>query len=193
LYQEDRHHMRGKLFVALIGLAILIDLLLIMGPGPAFASNAQHHVHTNREVPGVGGRMRASRTRDVEITGVYELEAVEIDGTDARLKLLPDPLHPVFTFSSTTIQGMRLTHPLAGLTLTISATGAVSTTDVAIKTSVLSDAQTALESFTNKLDLLTLIAGGTVKNIVMKNVKLKVDRYITLGTMNAPGFGLSVS
>jgi hypothetical protein len=81
---------------------------------------------------------------------------------------------------------------LGGAVLTISATGLVTGTGVALKTSIFSDLGTAIGSFTNKLDVITLILGGTVRNLVMKNVNLKVDRYMSATTITFNGLQLSV-
>jgi hypothetical protein len=116
------------------------------------------------------------------LAGSFTLTASEIVGTDAHLDIT-DVLHPVLTFSAVTIQGMRLTH----LSLTLSATGTVSGSGVAIKTSVFHDLVTALSSFTDKADLLKLLVGATVKTLVMENVTLQVDRYIQMDSLTVNG------
>ncbi len=127
-------------------------------------------------------------------SGDYTLKATEIVGSYAHLSLKGDPLHPVLSFTAVSISGFQLSHAvLGGAVLTISASGLVTGTGVALKTSIFSDLGTALGSFTNKLNLLTLITGGTVRNLVMKNVNLKVDRYMTATTITFNGLQLSVS
>lgn len=127
-------------------------------------------------------------------SGIYTLKAIEIDGAYAHLSLKGDPLHPVLSFTAISISGFQLTHPVSGsAALTIAASGLVSGTGVTLKTSIFSDLATALGSFTNKLDLITLIAGGTVKNLVMKHVTLKVDRYMAATTITFEGLQLSVN
>lgn len=81
---------------------------------------------------------------------------------------------------------MKLVH----LGLTITASGIVTGSGVAIKTSVFQDLITALGSFANKADLLVLILGGTVPRLVMNNVTLQVDRSITMKSTDLPGFFL---
>jgi hypothetical protein len=126
-------------------------------------------------------------------SGDYTLKAVEIVGSNAHLSLRGDPFHPVLTFTAISISGFRLSHAvLGGAVLTISATGLVTGTGVALKTSIFSDLGTAIGSFTNKLDVITLILGGTVRNLVMKNVNLKVDRYMSATTITFNGLQLSV-
>lgn len=116
----------------------------------------------------------------------FTLTATEIIGTNAHLELLPDPLHPVLTFTAVSISGMKLVH----LGLTITASGTVTGSGVAIRTSIFQDLITALGSFTNKADLITLVLGGTVPTLVMNNVSLQVDRSITMNSTNLPGFYL---
>lgn len=122
------------------------------------------------------------KTPQLSLSGSFTLTATDIVGTDAHLDIT-DILHPVLSFSSVTIEGMKLTH----LSITLSATGMVSGTGVAIKTSVFKDLVTALSSFTNKADLLLLLAGVTVKTLTMKNVTLQVDRYIQMQTLTVNG------
>jgi hypothetical protein len=117
----------------------------------------------------------------------FTLAATSIVGTNAHLDLLPDLLYPVLSFSAVTIEGMTLTH----LSLRLSATGTITGSSVSIKTSVFQDLVTALSSFTNKADLLVLVAGGTVGTLTMKNVSLQVDRYVNIE--NTTMIGLSIS
>lgn len=112
----------------------------------------------------------------------FTMAATRIVGTNARLDQ-SDFLHPILTFESATIQGLRIT----SLGLSLSASGTVTSSNVAIKTAVFQQLITALGSFTNKADLLILIAGGTVPTLIMTNVSLQVDRYIRLGTITLPG------
>lgn len=124
---------------------------------------------------------------------VYTLTATSIIGQDARLMLLPSPLEPTLTFSSSTISGLSISHPMTGnTTLVISASGTVTATGVIIKTSVLNDLKTSLSSSVNPADLLILLAGGTVHTLVMKNVNLKIDSYIQSQTQDLAGFHLAV-
>lgn len=135
--------------------------------------------------PGQGPSPTPSTTPtqpQLSLAGSFTLTASEIVGTDAHLDIT-DVLHPVLTFSAVTIQGMRLTH----LSITLSATGTVSGSGVAIKTSVFHDLVTALSSFTDKADLLKLLVGATVKTLVMENVTLQIDRYIQMGSLTVNG------
>jgi hypothetical protein len=121
------------------------------------------------------------------------LRATEIVGTDAHLSLLPDPLHPVLTFSSTTISNLEISRAIGGVTLTIRASGTAVASGVAIKTSIFYDIATALSSFTDKADLLVLAAGGTVHQLVMTNVVLYIDRSLTSSSLTASGLQVSFS
>lgn len=118
----------------------------------------------------------------LSVSGSFTFTASEIVGTNAHLDI-SDVLHPVLSFSSVTIEGMKLTH----LSMTLSATGSVSGSGVAIKTSVFKDLVTALSSFTDKADLLKLLVGATVKTLTMKNVKLQIDRYIQMQSLTVNG------
>lgn len=122
----------------------------------------------------------------LSLSGSFTLSATEIVGTNAHLSLA-DPLHPVLSFSAVTIEGMKLTH----LSITLSASGTVTGSGAAIKTSILKEAGTALASFTDKADLLLLVAGTTVKKLTMKNVRLQVDRYIEMQSLNLNGLTVS--
>ena len=89
----------------------------------------------------------------------------------------------MLSFASVSIDGMQLTH----LSVTLRATGVVTGSGVAIKTSVFKDLVTALGSFTNKADLLLLLAGLTVKTLTMKHVTLQIDRYISMQSLTVNG------
>ena len=116
------------------------------------------------------------------------MTATQIVGTDAHLSLAPDPLHPVLTFASVTIQGMKITH----LSFVLSASGTVTGSGVAIKTSVFREFITALVSFTNKADLVVLLAGGTIHSLTMRNVSLQVDRFIEMQSITIQGLHLTL-
>lgn len=124
----------------------------------------------------------ATKPPQLSVSGSFTLTASEIIGTNAHLDIT-DVLHPVLSFSAVTIEGMKLTH----LSITLSATGSVSGSGVAIKTSVFKDLVTALSSFTDKTDLLKLLVGATVKTLVMNHVTLQVDRYIQMQTLTVNG------
>jgi len=109
-------------------------------------------------------------------------------GTDARLSLA-DPAFPVLTFTTVTIQGMKITH----LSQTLSASGTVTGRGAAIKTSVFQEFVSALSSFTDKADLLILLAGGTVHTLTMKNVSLQIDRFITMQSVTIQGLQQHIS
>ena len=74
--------------------------------------------------------------------------------------------------------------------LVLTSDGMVTATGVAIKTGLFKDISTGLQSFANKADLLVLAVGGTVKRLVMKNVTLKVDRFIDADTFVVTSFHL---
>ena len=127
-------------------------------------------------------------------SGVYTLDATTIVATNAHLQLLPAPFNPVLTFATVSMQGMQLSRPIPGnATLTISADGTVTGMGIAIKTSVFHDLVTALSSFTDKADLLILVAGGTVPTLTMHNVHLLVDGYISSQTIQLPGMHLNIT
>lgn len=108
-------------------------------------------------------------------SGSFTLTASKIVGTNARLDKT-DLGHPILSFSTVSIQDMKLAY----ISITLSAAGSVFGSGAAIKTSVFQEFITALGSFTDKADLLILLAGGTVPTLMMTNVTLKVDRYINM-------------
>jgi hypothetical protein len=121
-------------------------------------------------------------------SGSFTLTATKIVGTNAHLDLLPDLLYPVLTFSSVTIEGLKITH----LSLTLSAAGTVTGTGAAIKTSLFQELVSALGSFANPADLITLTLGGTVPTLVMNNVSLQVDRYMDLQSGTLPALSVQL-
>jgi hypothetical protein len=120
-------------------------------------------------------------------TSSFTMSATKIVATDAHLSILPDISHPVLTFASATIEGMKVTH----LSLVFSASGTVYGTGIAIKTSVFQEFVSALISFTDKADLLILLAGGTVHTLTMTNVSLQVDRYVDAQSMTINGLHIT--
>ncbi len=181
----------SKVFIPLIAIAILAEVLILRIPLPT-AAKSPLPTKINKIEPLTTTNITAKPTI-FAASSVLTLRATEIDGTNAHLSILPDPLYPTLKFTTNIIYGMRLSKSLNNLTLTMSATGVAIGNGVTIKTSVFSDLVTALGSFTNKADLLILIAGGTVKHLVMKNVTLKIDRYLDLNSLDAPGLQLSIS
>lgn len=148
--------------------------------------------HTGTPGPRPTGTPRATPTPigppiHLAAANSFTMTATQIVGTNAHLNLAPDPLHPVLTFASVTIQGMKITH----LTFVLSASGTVTGSGVAIKTSVFKEFISALVSFTNKADLLILLAGGTVRTLTMRNVSLQVDRYIDMQSLTIEGLHLT--
>ncbi|HKD77079.1 MAG TPA: hypothetical protein VKB76_16355, partial [Ktedonobacterales bacterium] len=120
----------------------------------------------------------AKQDEPLAVSGTFTLLASNIVGTNAHLSLLPNPLQPVLSFSSSTIQNLEIADPInSRLTMVFTATQA-QTTAVSIQASVFSDLVTALGSFTDKADLLILLAGGIVKQLQMVNVRLTIDRYL---------------
>lgn len=173
--------------------ALLIELLNGV-PARAAPKNTAYRaaLHSNQAID---SRIVAdSSTAHDFISGVSTLQAVEIDGTDAHLKSLPNLLEPVLVFSAVSMQGMRLSYPLtAHLSLVITASGNATGSNVTIKTSVFNDLKTALGSFTTPADLLVLLAGGTVHHLVMKNVNLKVDQSLQARSLFLPGMRLTIT
>ncbi|HEU5231155.1 MAG TPA: hypothetical protein VFU49_25260 [Ktedonobacteraceae bacterium] len=178
---------------ALLVTALLIELLNI---APVAAAPKKVTSQATSHISESSGRQTAvgSSTTHNFVSGPFTLQAVEIDGTDAHLKTLPNLLEPILVFSAVTMRGMRLSHAITtNLSLVLSASGNVTGSGVAIQTSVFSDLKTALGSFTDQADLLVLLAGGTVHHIVMKNVNLKVDRSIQASSIFLPGMHLAVT
>jgi hypothetical protein len=117
-------------------------------------------------------------------TGPFILKATRIDTTNAQLQTLPDITHPIFKFATATIQGLQILAPgPTGYTLKITASTQSNATNVAIKTTIGYELETALASFTNKADLITLALGGTVPQLSMTNVSLTIDTYLQNGTL----------
>jgi hypothetical protein len=190
------YHAWSKVFISLIAIAILAASLLFTVPFPTTARGQSSLKSNKSKSLTTTSSFSTGRTAKPTIftaSSVLILQATEIDGIDAHLSLLPNPIYPTLNFTSNIIYGMRLSQSLSNLTLTLSASGVAVGNGVTIKTSVLSDLTTALGSFTDKADLLTLIAGGTVKHLVMKNVTLKIDRYLLLNSLDAQGLQLSLS
>jgi hypothetical protein len=117
-------------------------------------------------------------------TGPFILKATHIDTTNAQLQTLPDITHPIFKFATATIQGLQILAPgPTGYTLKITASSTSRATNVAIKTAIGYELETALASFDNKADLLILALGGTVPQLSMTNVSLTIDTYLKNGTL----------
>src|SRR5258708_6281248 len=157
--------------------------MLLINPVAAYAHSSQSQNSLNIfSSSGITGELVAS--------GDYILKATEIIGTDAHMNKFPDPSHPTLTFTATTITGFSLSHSFYGMTLVLTSDGMVTATGVAIKTGLFKDISTGLQSFANKADLVVLAVGGTVKRLVMKNVTLKVDRFIDADTFVITSFHL---
>jgi hypothetical protein len=170
-------------------------LLLVINPIVVYAqpSKAQN-VLSAFSTSGTTMRYTGNNTtKGFAAAGNYTLEATEIIGTNAHLNVLPDPLYPTLTFTAATMNGFSLSHPFYSTALLLSSNGTVTATGVAIKTSLFKDVNTALKSFVNKADLLVLAAGGTVKQLVMKNVTLTVDSSLNTDTFAATSFHLAIT
>jgi hypothetical protein len=117
-------------------------------------------------------------------TGPFILKATHIDTTNAQLQTLPDITHPIFKFATASIQGLQILAPgPTGYILKITASSTSSATNVAIKTAIGYELETALASFDNKADLLILALGGTVPQLSMTNVSLTIDTYLKNSTL----------
>jgi hypothetical protein len=171
---------------SILAIVPLLAIALVLFSNPIF-SRAQSDQASQIKQAGV-----ISQARVFTAQGVYTLRATEIIGTNAHLKLLPNLLHPSLTFTATTIYGFSLSHAFYSQTLVISSGGVVTSGGTTIKTSVLSDIVTGLQSFANKADLLILAAGGTVRTLIMKNVTLTVDESLSLVSIDIPDFQLVV-
>src|SRR5260370_13596311 len=157
--------------------------MLLINPVAAYARSSQSQKPLNIfSSSGITGELVAS--------GDYILKATESIGTDAHMHKFPDPSHPTLTFTATTITGFSLSHAFYGMRLVLTSDGMVTATGVAIKTGLFKDINTGLQSFANKADLVVLAVGGTVKRLVMKNVTLKVDRFIDAATFVITSFHL---
>jgi len=184
-----------RLCIPILALGLIVGgLLLVINPIVVYAqpSKAQHALSAFA-TSGTTVRYTAnSTTGGFAASGNYTLEATEIIGTNAHLNYLPDPLYPTLTFTAATMNGFSLSHPFYSTALLLSSNGTVTATGVAIQTSLFKDVSTALKSFVNKADLLVLAAGGTVKQLVMKNVTLTVDHSLNTDTFAATSFHLAI-
>jgi hypothetical protein len=128
------------------------------------------------------------------LTGPFYLMATEIDGTNVHLTTLPDNLgHPILTMESSTIYGLRITHPITSdLTMVISSgsTAPATSTGVAIKTS-LTDVLAGSTSIPITASA-QLIAGLTVSSVTIKNEKLTIDTYLNSSTISIPDAQISI-
>src|SRR5579883_2633581 len=95
---------------ALLVIALLVELLNII-PARAAPKNAASRAAAKVDQT-IDRRSEASSSTTHYFKGVYTLQAVEIDGTDAHLKILPNLLEPILVFSAVSMQGMRLSHPI---------------------------------------------------------------------------------
>lgn len=112
----------------------------------------------------------------------FTFQAASVIGINARLDL-SDLLAPTLIFQSSTIQGLKISK----FSFSIAASGTVTTGLTKIKTSVFQQIVTALSSFVNKADLITLTLGGTVPRLVMTNVTLQVDHFLDVQSISLPG------
>ena len=184
-------HMRRYVLTAPIVLTLLIVFLSGV-PTLVGAQNAGNHVTRSSKNQQNAVKMLNTAKNHVEfVGGVFTLTATEIIGQNAHLALLPNLLEPVLSFSSSTIYGFSLSHPLTSNTqLVISASGTVTATGVSIKTSTVN--QLKASGSIPPADLAILLVGGTVSNLDMKNVNLQVDTYIQSQTQNLQGFQLKI-
>lgn len=174
--------------------ALALLMILLFGGIPSMVNaqvareqNSRDQFYTQNILPG-------AKTRLVFLNGGYTLTATEIIGQNAHLMVLPNVLEPVLTFSSSTINGLSIRLPLTANTqVTITAQGTVTATGVSIRTSTLSDLKTSLQGSVNPVDLPILLFGGTIKTLVMKNVNLKINRFLQAKTQDASSFHLLVT
>ncbi|GCE30236.1 hypothetical protein KDA_57200 [Dictyobacter alpinus] len=191
MYSVRRSFIRLCIPILVPGVIIAV-LFLLINPLVVYAQPA-NQVRTFATSDSAMNYMTKSAAGRLAATGNYTLEATEIIGTNAHLSLFPDPLYPTLTFATATMNGFSLSHPFNGTALLLSSTGTVTTTGVAIKTSLFKDIGTALKSFANKADLLVLATGGTVKQLIMRNVTLTVDRSLNTDVFVATGFQLAIT
>jgi hypothetical protein len=135
---------------------------------------------------------KAAQPQQEFIGGPYRLQATEIDGENAHLQTLPNVLYPTLSFSSATIYGLNLSHPETSATsLVITSPGPATSTGVAIKTSTFQDLKTGLGRI-SPIDLATLLLGGTVKHLVLKNVDMNIDVSLTAQYLSLPNAQIQV-
>ncbi len=184
-------HTRRYVFAAPI---ILTLLIVFLSRVPIFvgAQNAgDFSAKSSKNQQNAGKSLATAKNHVAFVNGVYTLTATEIIGQNAHLALLPNLLEPVLSFSSSTIYGLSISHPLTSNTeLVISASGTVTATGVSIKTSTVN--QLKASGSIPPADLAILLLGGTVSNLDMKNVNLQIDTYIQSQTQNLQGFQLKI-
>jgi hypothetical protein len=169
-------------------------LMLLFGSIPSMVNAQATREQASRNQFYAAHTLPGAKTSLVFLKGGYTLTATEIIGQNAHLMVLPNLLEPVLTFSSSTITGLTISLPMTTNTkATIFAQGTVTASGVAIRTSTLSDLKTSLQSSVNPIDLPVLLFGGTVKTLVMRNVNLKINRYLQAQSQDLSNFHLLVS
>jgi hypothetical protein len=145
-------------------------------------------------------QMTSQARRNVTLTakdflnGPFFLTATEIDGTNAHLSFLPDATHPILTMDSSTIYGLKITHPITSnltLVITSTSTAPATSTGVAIQTSF-SDLAAGSVTSVDPAVLLELLAGDTVSSITIKNENLTIDTYLNSSTISIPDAQISI-
>jgi hypothetical protein len=171
---------RSSIKIACACIVLILSITLYLNyPSTGYAQSSNTAVH--------------HYSTQLFIGGPYTLQAAEIDGENAHLQLLPDLLYPILTFSSATIYEMNLSHPLTSATsVVITSPGPVSSIQVAIKTSTWQDLKVSLGNI-SPVDLLTLTTGGTVKHLVLTNVNMNIDVYLTAQNLSIPGCQIQVA
>ncbi len=165
------------------GILLLISLSLFLAfvPVPSVTRAASEHQVIEKRAQLDGG------------SGPWIFRATHIDAYSVNLHVLPDLLHPTLTFGSAKMTNVSISHKITNdLSIVLNAPGETTGTKLQIRASVFKDIGTALGSFTNKLDLLVLVFGGTIHHLTMKNVDLEVDRYIKAETLVQPNLKMGL-
>jgi hypothetical protein len=131
------------------------------------------------------------------LTGPFFLMATEIDGTNAHLDDTNQGTlaYPVLTMESSTIYGLKITHPItSNLTMVISSgsTAPATSTGVAIRTFLGDLIADSPPSSISPVVLAELALGQTVSSVTIKNENLKVDNYLNSTTISIPDAQITI-
>lgn len=126
------------------------------------------------------------------LTGPFFLTATEIDGTNVHLDV-SDLGHPILTMESSTIFGLKITHPITSnltMVITSGSTAPATSTGVAIKTS-LADLLAGSTTISPVI-LSELVAGVTVASLTIPNENLTIDTYLNSTTISIPDAQITI-
>ena len=128
------------------------------------------------------------------LTGPFFLTATEIDGTNAHLNT-SNLGHPILTMESSTIFGLKITHPITSnltMVITSGSTTPATSTGVAIKTSLGDFLAGSPPSSISPIVLTELVAGITVSSVTIKNENLTIDTYLNSTTISIPDAQITI-